>query len=216
MVVNIYDMAGLMYYVCHASVPDGQQTPSGTGAWGVARTMAAIAGAESGGDPAAKGGPNSDGSYDLGLWQINDKAHPEITSMNWKDPLLNAREAFNVFQSQGFDAWVSYHDSSSKAYNAKSHADYLKNLKVIEGWDTPMSDDDMKRIESGNDPLSSGVPGLIPQNPLSGVGGWISSITGWLGEEFKVIGVFLLAVIILVVGVLLIVRPYVEREAQNL
>jgi len=38
-------------------------------------TAVAIALAESGGKMTAVGGPNSDGSYDLGAWQINNKAH---------------------------------------------------------------------------------------------------------------------------------------------
>lgn len=40
-------------------------------------TAVAIALAESGGRIDARGGPNFDGTYDYGLWQINEGAHPE-------------------------------------------------------------------------------------------------------------------------------------------
>lgn len=40
-----------------------------------AQIAIAVALAESGGVVDKKGGPNSDGSFDWGLWQINDKAH---------------------------------------------------------------------------------------------------------------------------------------------
>ena len=70
----------------------------------------AVAQAESGGNPLATH-VNSDGSTDLGLWQINNRAHPDlIASGDWRDPASNARMAYSVWQAAGgsFSPWVTF------------------------------------------------------------------------------------------------------------
>ena len=73
-------------------------------------TAVAVALAESGGDPLAIH-INRDGSRDLGLWQVNGRAHPDlIASGDWRDPATNARMAFTVWQAAGgsFTPWVTF------------------------------------------------------------------------------------------------------------
>jgi hypothetical protein len=79
-----------------------------------AETAAAIALAESGGDPRAynpeteAGAPVGRGSY--GLWQIYLNAHPEFTGQDLYDSPTNAAAAYKVFTDAGksFTPWSSY------------------------------------------------------------------------------------------------------------
>lgn len=65
--------------------------------------MAAIALAESSGDPTATN-HNSDGSVDRGLWQINS-SHGSLSTYNVAD---NAKAAVKIKGTQGLSAWVTY------------------------------------------------------------------------------------------------------------
>lgn len=77
-------------------------------------TAAAIALAESGGDPKAynpetlAGALPNQGSY--GLWQIYLTAHPDAVGLNLYDPQINADEAFRVYEEAGnsFTPWSTY------------------------------------------------------------------------------------------------------------
>jgi hypothetical protein len=73
----------------------------------LAPTMAAIALAESSGRVDAVGGPNKDGSYDYGLWQINS-VHGLNTQRLTSDAAYNAQAAVSIYGSQGLDAWSTY------------------------------------------------------------------------------------------------------------
>jgi hypothetical protein len=77
-------------------------------------TAAAIALAESGGDPnaynleTAAGAAPGQGSY--GLWQIYRTAHPEFAIENLNDPKTNASAAFTTYQEAGgsFRPWTTF------------------------------------------------------------------------------------------------------------
>jgi hypothetical protein len=84
------------------------------GSKALAPTMAAIAEAESSGDPAAK---NPSGA--TGLWQILGAVNPADQSA-LTDPVTNAREAVLKYKSQGLGAWVTYTDGSYAAYLSNS------------------------------------------------------------------------------------------------
>src|SRR3954447_4424690 len=73
----------------------------------------AIALVESSGIPDNIGGPNSNGSHDYGLWQINDKAHPDIinpSNSEWKIPQRNFEMAEQVYSNAGgkWTPWSTY------------------------------------------------------------------------------------------------------------
>lgn len=87
----------------------------------VAKTMAAIALAESGGRVGARGGPNSDGSYDYGLWQINSSHHYSRRRL-LTDPAYNARAAVSIYRSQGLSAWSTYTDGAYRKYLSQAAA----------------------------------------------------------------------------------------------
>ena len=102
-------------------------------------TAAAIGMAESGGKASAINKGNRDGSWDVGLWQINtihqgafglpkikDFKHPdqdEVGSKAFVDylnaPLNNAKTAVSIKNSQGFKAWAAYNNGTYKQFLPK-------------------------------------------------------------------------------------------------
>lgn len=85
-----------------------------------APTAAAIALAESSGRTHARGGPNSNGSYDYGLWQINSVHGAD--KRNWSDPSTNAAMAYAVYRSQGWRAWTVYKTGAYAVYLPRTRA----------------------------------------------------------------------------------------------
>lgn len=83
---------------------------------GLADTMAAIAMAESGGQVGAVGGPNSDGTYDYGLWQINSSHSQYHKTLLLTVPQYNAKAAVAIERSQGLKAWTTYTSGAYKKY----------------------------------------------------------------------------------------------------
>ncbi len=81
-----------------------------------APVMAAIALAESGGNPAAVGPTNRNGTKDYGLWQINSVHKELLHSNNWSDPAQNAHMAFLIWKSQGLKAWSTYNSGSYRKF----------------------------------------------------------------------------------------------------
>jgi hypothetical protein len=69
-----------------------------------APTAAAIAMAESGGNPNAYGDASLGGS--IGLWQIYTKAHPNFNASSLYDPTYNAQAAYSV--SSGGTNWAPW------------------------------------------------------------------------------------------------------------
>jgi hypothetical protein len=92
----------------------------------------AIALVESSGIPDNIGGPNSNGSHDYGLWQINDKAHPDIinpSNNEWKIPQRNYEMAVRVYVNAGnkFTPWSTY----------KSGLYATRMVEATEAWQHP-------------------------------------------------------------------------------
>jgi hypothetical protein len=81
-----------------------------------AALMAAIAEAESGGNPNATNPTDNDGTQtSWGLWQISLGNHAE-PSPNWNNPEVNAKLAIGKLDSQGLGAWGTYTSGAYKAY----------------------------------------------------------------------------------------------------
>jgi Lysozyme like domain len=96
-------------------------------------TATAISIAEDGsGDPAIMSPQNSNGTYDLGLWQIN--------SSHWKDyggpqaltvPINNARAAFGIAGPHlNWCAWSTYERSCGRGYTG-AYANFLACARAI-------------------------------------------------------------------------------------
>ena len=93
-------------------------TQYATNAW--AALMAAIAEAESGGNPNATNPTDNNGTQtSWGLWQISLGNHSE-PSPNWNNPLINAQLAIGKLESQGLTAWGTYTSGAYKAFLSSS------------------------------------------------------------------------------------------------
>lgn len=80
-------------------------------------TAAAVAMAESGGDPCAQGDPRgpflcdrpNGTSTSFGLWQIHVPAHPQYDAASLLDPTYNAQAAFAISKGgTDWSAWSTY------------------------------------------------------------------------------------------------------------
>jgi hypothetical protein len=91
-----------------------QGTQYDTNAW--ASLMAAIALAESSGNPNNTNPTDNGGTQtSWGLWQISLGNHAE-PSPNWNDPVVNAKLAIGKLESQGLSAWGTYDSGAYKTY----------------------------------------------------------------------------------------------------
>jgi len=83
-----------------------------TAGWNVedAIVATAISLAENGsGNPAAMSGRNTNGTYDLGMWQINSAWWPQFGGQAaLTDPWRNAQAAYYIKGRQGWCAWSTY------------------------------------------------------------------------------------------------------------
>lgn len=87
-------------------------------------TATAISIAENGsGNPSLPSGKNDNGTFDLGLWQINSSWFNQFGGQQaLTDPLTNAKAAFSVFQLQGFNAWCTFYPTGCGGANAGNPA----------------------------------------------------------------------------------------------
>lgn len=88
------------------------------GSASLAPVMAAIALAESKGNPNARNDKDNNGTQSsFGLWQISTGTHSPPAS-NWADPNENAKLAVGKYKSQGLKAWGTYTSGDYKQFLA--------------------------------------------------------------------------------------------------
>lgn len=121
----------------------------------VAPTMAAIAKAESGGDPSAlcydypagngykcSRTPRPDAvQVDTGLWQIsngNIGASMDAAPALLSDPRANARAAVRVLGSQGLGAWASYTKGTYLAHAGAGSSGASVLTQIVQSSDNPL------------------------------------------------------------------------------
>jgi hypothetical protein len=123
----------------------------------LAPLMAAIAEAESSGDPTATNPTDNNGTQtSWGLWQISNGDHSE-PDPNWADPLTNARLALAKYRSpQGLGAWGTY---TSGAYR-----------NFLQGGVAPSSP---PTGDGGGGAPLPGSPGAVPAINIPGVAQWL-------------------------------------------
>ena len=82
----------------------------------LAPTMAAIALAESGGNPLATNPNDNNGTQtSWGLWQISNGTH-QMPEPNILDPNVNAKAAFAKYQAHGLSPWGTYDSGAYKKF----------------------------------------------------------------------------------------------------
>jgi len=148
------------------------------GSRNLAPIMAAIAMAESGGVVSAQGPPNSDGTVDRGLWQINS-SHSQFDAQRLlSDPLYNARAAVSIERSQGLGAWTTYSSGAYRSYlgSPDTYGGPTFGRTRPGGAEPPASSvgDMFASYEAGLDsPLPAGT------NPQSEDVSWLSKAWKW-------------------------------------
>jgi hypothetical protein len=78
-------------------------------------TIVAIGIAESGGSATARN-VNTNGSVDIGYWQINQVNWHGLSEAALKDINVNARVAKEVYDRQGFNAWTVYRTGKYRSH----------------------------------------------------------------------------------------------------
>jgi hypothetical protein len=176
---------------------------------------AAVALAESGGDPGAVG----DGGDSIGLWQINRPAHPTIgTVAELKDPAYNARAAHQVWTAEGWRAWTQYRNGRYRPHYDKLRSD-VRNLDTGEGglidWSSvPVVGPVVGGVEAVGDAVNAGVDGLAETmgatvQALNALREWVSDSHNWTRVALVVGGVALA-----LVGAAAVARPATESVVK--
>jgi hypothetical protein len=154
-------------------------------------TMTAIALAESGGDTAVTH-RNTNGSLDVGLWQINSIHGYSESAM--KDPFQNAKAAKAIHAKQGYNAWTVF---KSGAYNRQLPA----ALSGVPSSGTSLSSilAGIKTLASVGDDVAGAIPGQLAEltgakaamsalELVSRAGTWINDPRNWLRIVYVMIG----------------------------
>lgn len=129
----------------------------------------AVAMAESGGDPRATN-RNTNGSTDLGLWQINDRVWDGLLKTGaWTDPDANARMAYAIWSqesdSRKWKDWVTF--------NRGMHLQYMPRAAIAAAQATKDNGKVMTPVAGGTQtvPSSGGgfgallaLPGFLKAN----------------------------------------------------
>lgn len=174
-------------------------------------TMAAIAMAESSGDPKAQ---NPSGA--VGLWQILPSANQDIISKygDPKDPLSNAKMAKAVYDRQGLTAWSTYTSGAYRQYLNTGKAtqydskasDAVKLIESFEGSDSAKESEVNSNVSQG-----SGLIGTIT-GPLDAIGSAFNDLTSpatWLRVALIVGGV-----LVVVVGIIFMIES--DKSVQGI
>ena len=131
--------------------------------------MAAIALAESSGDPEATNPTDNNGTQtSWGLWQISNGDHSEPSS-DWNTPLGNARLAVGKIESQGLGAWGTYTSGAYRQYLQSGTAPDTSGSYGGGGGATGGG------FAGGG---SAGRPGVSQADLLSTLGPWLGPLLG--------------------------------------
>jgi hypothetical protein len=119
----------------------------------MAALMAAIAMAESSGDPYSVNNTDNNGTQtSWGLWQISNGDHTQ-PSPTWMDALTNAKLAIQKLNSQGLSAWGTYTSGAYQAYfnpNVKPTGNPVQQVGDASG------------VSYGNSSVAPYLPGQQP------------------------------------------------------
>ena len=119
----------------------------------------AIVYAESNGDSGATNTRNRNGSTDRGLWQINNKAHANVSDSCAYDEHCASKEAFRISKNgTDFSPWSAYKNGSYKSFMIRSIERYTKSGPSLpnQGPNPKLFDILLKMIEQGRSGVKFG------------------------------------------------------------
>lgn len=162
--------------------------------------------AESGGNPKAKGGPNSNGTFDWGLWQIND-VHKKSFPGSWGDrlnPKTNTEMASDIFNdAKGFGPWSSWEAGYGPYRNYMDVAGECAGYVALKG-----------EVALGQ-AYAEAMGKLVPGGALANTAGLaaekvakdpIGAVLTFAKEAGLVLGVFVLGAVLLILGLWAAIR----------
>jgi hypothetical protein len=163
----------------------------GAGATGDAlATAVAIALAESGGQVEIVSKRNKDGTYDRGLWQINDIHTQYDRALLTSDPAYNAKAAAEVSSGwTNFKPWTAYNTGAYKSHlgtgqaAAAATSSSAGHLGVGAGGISIPTPGDIGGIVSG----IPGLGGALGDAINSVATGWVKDLGGVMLEVFLVL-----------------------------
>jgi hypothetical protein len=164
-----------------------------------ADVMAAIAMAESKGVKTAVGGPNTNGTRDYGLWQINEKWREWDTSgfiraANLLNTEANAKAAGIVFKAQGYKAWSTFNSGAYKKFLStdpgvvKRVTDLFTDIPVVDTFG-----DAMGKVKGVAD-----IPGMVTAG--------VKALGESMLNSTLTAGGFIAAIVMVVLGVVILAR----------
>lgn len=148
--------------------------------------MAAIAMAESGGNPRAHNPVPPDNSY--GLWQINmigsmgpsrRKQYGIQSNDELYNPAVNAKAAASILKSQGPSAWSTY---TSGAYKKYYNGSSVTQAGLKDTTDTLLGLGGMGSITDGVGAVSDGIDVVVKGAE------WVSNPSNWLRVLYVTLG----------------------------
>lgn len=161
------------------------------GSAATAPVAAAIAEAESGGQPGAVNPTDNGGTQtSWGLWQISDGTHNQPVP-NILSPSVNASQAVAKYQASGWQPWGTYTSGAYKAFLSNSTSPDTTGLPTATG--TSGSTSGAAACALGIPPVSFGIGStpeicLLPRSALRGVlGGLLLATAGVVGLAAAVI-----------------------------
>lgn len=163
-----------------------------------ARTMAAIATAESSGRSSATN-TNKNGSIDRGLWQINSVwlKNPDFVKRfgDLNDPITNARAAEYIRGKQGLTAWSTYNHGSFRKFMGA----VVKNpVKAVKGAATGAAEG---AASAAVDKATGGI-----KDALTPVTSFVTGLPRMILRFQALAGIALLAAILIILGVVLLLK----------
>lgn len=175
-------------------------------------TAVAIALAESGGRAYAIGGPNSDGTYDYGCWQINEGAHPEkFQGVDWSNPQTNAKMAFAVYTEAG-NSWRPWSVFNSGKYKQFEKAFAEGVADSIPGGADPLSQA-TELLEGLGEEVAESTGIDAVGEAINNIGGAVYKAGQWLGDADNWIRVAQVVVGggLMIAALTIVARPLLEN-----
>jgi len=183
------------------------------------QTAIAIAKAESGMNPKAKGGPNTNGTYDWGLMQINDVHKPSDAVKT--EPYANAQAAFRIYKAAGskFTPWSTFANGAYKANMefarqsvvALQSAGPKYERDLIAGKNPGSNGNPITLDPPGSDGGLSSIPGVsaLSDGVSKAIGSGINAVNDQIGKVAGNALTITVAIVFLVLGVVILLRSAV-------
>lgn len=162
--------------------------------------------------------PNSDGSRDYGMWQINDKAHADLFARFpqwWSVQNANMARAVYDEAGQSWRPWTTYKTGAYKAHMARGEAAAkaagpTAQAPYEEQWDIPVVTDTVDAIAAVAETLRGIGNGIkSAAGAVFKAGAWAAKPESWQRVALVVAGGGLL-----IVGMTLVLKPITKKGAD--